>query len=74
VINLGKIKKGELCSVSGCGKPAVRSLSPSYAPLIEKAGLQVSDKGRLFLCEEHYKQLKKEKSGEDRLERWRFSS
>jgi hypothetical protein len=70
---LGKIKKGEDCSIVGCGKPAIRSLSPSYGNLIKKAGLEVSNSGRLFLCEEHYKLLKKEKAGEDRLERWRFS-
>jgi hypothetical protein len=70
---LGKVKKGEVCSVSGCGKPSVRSLSPAYAHLVMKAGLRVADTKRLYLCEEHYKMIKKEKSGEDKLERWRFS-
>ena len=70
---MGKVKKGELCSVVGCGKPSIRSLSPAYGHLIDKAGLRVTDKKRLYLCEEHYKMLKKEKSGEEKLERWRFS-
>ncbi len=70
---MGRIEKGETCSVKGCGKPAVRSLSPSYARLIKEQGLEVADTKRLYLCEEHYKVLKKAKSGEDRLERWRLS-
>jgi len=70
---VGRVKKGEACSVRDCDKAAVRSLSPSYARLMKDAGMEVNESGRLYLCEEHYKKLKKARSGEERLERWRFS-
>jgi hypothetical protein len=70
---MGKIKKGEKCSVKGCENTAVRSLSPSYMSTMKKAGLEITDSSRLYLCEEHYKKFKKAHSGEERLERWRFS-
>ncbi|MEJ5293513.1 MAG: hypothetical protein WHS82_07965 [Candidatus Methanosuratincola sp.] len=70
---MGKVKKGELCSVSGCENPAVRSLSPSYAAEMKRAGFTVKESARLYLCEEHYKEFKKVRSKEDRLEKWRLS-
>lgn len=70
---MGKVKKGEACSVRGCREAAVRSLSPSLVSTAKKAGLDVEESGRLYLCEAHYKQFKKARSGEERLERWRFS-
>ncbi|MDI9645014.1 MAG: hypothetical protein QFX35_07345 [Candidatus Verstraetearchaeota archaeon] len=70
---MGKVKKGEGCSVSGCGNPAVRSLSPAHASEMKQAGYSLSESGRLYLCEPHYKEFKKLRSKEDRLEKWRFS-
>lgn len=70
---MGRVKKGEACSVIGCGKAAIRSLSPSYARILKDAGIEVNESDRLYLCEEHYKRLKKARSGEEQLERWRFS-
>ena len=70
---MGKIKKGEGCSVIGCGNAAVRSLSPSYASTMKEIGLEIKDSSRLYLCEDHYKIFKKARSGEERLERWRYS-
>ncbi len=70
---MGKVKKGEACSVKGCGNPAVRSLSPSLVSVAKKTGLDVEESGRLYLCENHYKQFKKKWAGEERLERWRYS-
>jgi hypothetical protein len=70
---MGKVKKGEACSVKGCGNAAVRSLSPSLVSVAKKAGFDVEESGRLYLCEDHYKQFKKKRSGEERLERWRYS-
>ncbi|MDD1766729.1 MAG: hypothetical protein LUQ00_02300 [Candidatus Methanomethyliaceae archaeon] len=70
---MGRVKKGELCSVIVCGKAAIRSLSPSYARILKSTGIEVKESDRLYLCEEHYKRLKKARSGEEQLERWRFS-
>lgn len=70
---MGKIRKGEGCSVSGCANPAVRSLSPSYAAEMRRAGHSLNESGRLYLCEQHYKEFKKIHSKEDRLEKWRLS-
>lgn len=73
VAPVGKIKKGEGCSVSGCTNAAVRSLSPSYASEMKRAGYSLKESVRLYLCEPHYKEFKKIRSKEDRLEKWRFS-
>lgn len=70
---MGKVKKGELCSVSGCGNAAVRSLSPSYSAEMKRAGYTINESARLYLCEQHYKEFKKVHSKEDRLEKWRLS-
>lgn len=52
---------------------AVKSLSPSYAVTMSKAGMPVAEGGRLYLCEAHYKKFKKAHAGEDKLEKWRLS-
>ncbi|MCQ5377783.1 MAG: hypothetical protein NO516_07020 [Candidatus Methanomethylicia archaeon] len=70
---MGKVKKGEVCSVQGCANPAIRSLSPQYSGAMKKAGFKLSESKRLFLCEEHYKAFKKAHTAEERLERWRQS-
>ncbi len=70
---MGKVKKGESCSVKGCTGTAVRSLSPSYAATMAKAGMAVAEGGRLYLCEAHYKKFKKAHAGEEKLEKWRLS-
>jgi hypothetical protein len=52
---------------------AVRSLSPSYSSSLVRAGLDVTESSRLYLCESHYKKLKKLRSEEEKLERWRLT-
>ena len=66
---MGKISKGQKCSVIGCDAPAVRSL-PADAVL--KAGLNVEGGRRAYLCREHYKEYKKRTRKERRLEKWKF--
>ena len=71
---MGLIKKGVKCSVKGCDAPAVRSMKPEkIGRALEEAGLDVVVvKKRVFLCEKHYKLVRKfmKKSGNlDRL-RW----
>ncbi|MGQ9759399.1 MAG: hypothetical protein ACUVQ5_02355 [Candidatus Methanomethylicaceae archaeon] len=70
---MGRIKKGQACSVKGCNASAVRSLSPSYANALIKAGMEINEYSRLYLCESHYKKLKKLRSEEEKLERWRLT-
>lgn len=65
---LGRIEKGEKCSV--CGKEAVRSIS---ADKVKAAGLRVgSDDKRAFLCKDHYKEYKKKTKKEKTIDKWRF--
>ncbi|MCX8182043.1 MAG: hypothetical protein N3D12_02880 [Candidatus Methanomethyliaceae archaeon] len=70
---MGRVKKGQTCSVKSCSEPAVRSLSPSYSSFLVRAGMDVAESSRLYLCENHYKKLKKLRSEEEKLERWRLT-
>jgi len=65
---MGKISKGALCSVDGCDKEAIRSLSIAK---VEEAGLKVKGTRRAYLCKEHYKEYKKAIKKGKTLERWR---
>jgi len=66
---LGRIEKGEKCSVTGCANPAVRSLASEK---VTKAGLNVGNSRRAYLCREHYKELKKRSKKDRLLEKWRM--
>jgi len=68
---MGKVSKGILCSVEGCGREAVRSLP---ADKVEAAGLKVKGSRRVYLCKEHYKEYKKAMKKEKTLEKWRYRS
>lgn len=68
---MGRIKKGQACSVEGCSKEAVRSVS---ALKVSGAGLKISGSRRGYLCPEHYKEYKKKSRKTDRLEKWRFNT
>jgi thymidine kinase len=71
VFTLGRIDKGVKCSVSGCGREAVRSLSTEK---VRSAGLNVgSSERRAYLCKEHYKEYKKKTKKDKQLEKWRYS-
>ncbi|MFZ0965564.1 MAG: hypothetical protein WAN82_02935 [Candidatus Bathyarchaeia archaeon] len=68
---MGRIDKGVKCSVSGCGREAVRSLSTEK---VRSAGLNVgSNERRAYLCKEHYKEYKKKTKKDKQLEKWRYS-
>ncbi len=62
VFHMGKVKKGVPCSISGCTENAMRSLSKdSITKPLSETGLQVKGTGnRAYLCEKHYKALKKQ--------------
>ena len=69
---LGRIDKGVKCSVSGCSREAVRSVSSDKA---KAAGLNVgSGEKRAYLCKEHYKELKKKTKKDKTLEKWRYGA
>jgi thymidine kinase len=68
---LGRVDKGVKCSVSGCGKEAMRSLSLEK---VKSAGLNVgSSERRAYLCKEHYKEYKKKTKKDKQIEKWRYS-
>lgn len=64
---MGRIKKGEKCTVANCDEDAVRSVSVSKA---KAAGLDVEGK-RAYICKEHYKEYKKGSKKEKQIEKWR---
>lgn len=66
---MGRVDKGVKCSVSGCSKEAIRSLS---AEKVRSAGLNVGSERRSYLCKEHYKEYKKRTKKEKTLEQWRY--
>jgi thymidine kinase len=69
---LGRIGKGEKCSVSGCGKDAIRSLSTEKA---KSAGLNIGSAGkRAYLCREHYKEFKKKTKKDKTIDKWRYGA
>jgi len=57
------------CSVVGCNREAVRSLS---AEKVSATGLKVGEARRAYLCKDHYKEFKKETKKEKMLEKWRY--
>ena len=67
---LGRISKGVKCSVSGCSREAVRSISTEKA---RSAGLNVgSGEKRAYLCREHYKEFKKKTKKDKTMDKWRY--
>ena len=65
---MGKIDKGVKCSVTGCGKDAVRSIS---AGKVTAAGMTIGVVRRAYLCKDHYKEYKKATRKDRTLEKWR---
>jgi len=61
-ISMGKVKKGVACSVTGCTEGAARSLSKdSISRPLNEAGLQAKSAGnRVYLCDKHYRSVKKQ--------------
>jgi hypothetical protein len=66
---LGRVDKGQKCSVSGCGKDAVRSLSGEK---VRMASLKVGSEKRAYLCKDHYKEYKKKTKKDKQLEKMRY--
>ncbi len=69
---MGRVDKGVKCSVSGCGKDAVRSLSTEK---VRSTGLNVgSSEKRAYVCKEHYKIFKKKTKKDKTIDKWRYSA
>lgn len=68
---MGRVKRGATCSVKGCEREAVRSLSLDK---VKAAGLDVEGGRRVYLCEEHYKEYKKRTKKQRKAELWRFKA
>ena len=66
---MGKVGKGQKCTVTGCGNDAVRSISTEE---VSRAGMKVSLGGRAYLCKEHYREMKKKLKKDREVERWRL--
>ncbi len=69
---MGRIDKGVKCSVAGCNREAVRSLSTGKA---KSAGLNVSgNEKRVYVCREHYKEFKKKTKKDKVIDKWRYGA
>ncbi len=69
---MGRIDKGVTCSVSGCNREAVRSLSAGKA---KSSGLNVSiSEKRVYVCKEHYKEFKKKTKKDKTIDKWRYGT
>jgi hypothetical protein len=67
---MGRIDKGQKCSVSGCGREAVRSINDDK---VKAAGLNVNtNEKRAYICKEHYKEYKKKTKKDKTIDKWRF--
>jgi len=72
---MGKVKQGTPCSVEGCSELAVRSFSlDKISESLQAASLalKTSRMRRAYLCQKHYKQVKKLMKKEKRIEKWRY--
>lgn len=68
---MGRVSKGEKCSVIGCSNEAKRSLSSEK---VKAAGLKIEGAKRAYLCENHYKEFKKKTRKDRKVEKWRHMS
>lgn len=66
---MGRVDKGVKCSVVGCDKQAIRSLSSETVSVSE---LELVEGRRAYLCKSHYKEFKRKTKREKMLERWRY--
>lgn len=70
-ISMGKVAKGQQCSVVGCGAAAVRSISPDK---VAHSGINIGNARRAYLCKAHYREFKKLTRKDRQLDKWRFSA
>lgn len=68
---MGKVAKGQQCSVVGCSNAAVRSISPEK---VSRGGLNVGNARRAYLCKTHYREFKKATRKDRQIDKWRYST
>lgn len=68
---MGKVAKGQRCSVVGCTNAAIRSISPQK---VSHSGLNIGGARRAYLCKPHYREFKKETRKDRQLDKWRYSA
>src|SRR5439155_745323 len=62
---LGKVTKGTVCLVAGCGREAKKSISPTD---VSRAGIEASvSSEKAYLCTIHFKEVKKKLTARPRL-------
>jgi thymidine kinase len=67
---MGRVGKGQKCSVAGCSREAARSISIEK---VKSAGLNVSgNERRAYICRDHYKEFKKKTKKDKTLDKWRY--
>jgi len=65
---MGKVSKGVKCSVAGCSEKAIKSISTQRIP----SNMKIEGSGRrAYLCEAHWKLLKKLTREQQKIERLR---
>jgi hypothetical protein len=68
-------KSDRVCSIEGCQKEAARSLSKEkFESILKLLNLALKDdkSPRLFICQEHYKLVKKKNKKESKIVRPKF--
>jgi|GEM_PF-437604 hypothetical protein len=66
--DMGKVSKGVKCSVAGCSEKAIKSISTQRIP----SNMKIEGSGRrAYLCEAHWKLLKKLTREQQKIERLR---
>jgi len=70
-ISMGKVSKGQQCSVIGCGASAVRSISSDK---VAHTGIKIGSARRAYLCKAHYWEYRKLTRKDRQIDKWRFST
>ncbi|MFW9988203.1 MAG: hypothetical protein ACFFC3_06065 [Candidatus Odinarchaeota archaeon] len=68
--DIGGIEKNRLCSIKGCDKVAIRSLSENaWKQYVENSGLKYKENSRrkIYLCKIHYNQSNKYRKSQDKI-------
>ena len=71
---MGRIKKGISCNVVGCNERAMHSISiDKMQDVMQALGLKLDIKTsrRVYLCEKHYKEVKKHLKKTKKIEKWK---
>jgi hypothetical protein len=74
---MGKVKTGTVCSVKGCDEKATRSFAADKArEALQAVGAVFDDERarRVYLCQKHYKVLKKQTRNDKKIEKWRYGA